>query len=68
MNLLTIPEAAAQLRMSQSWLRHEVAARSVPHRRIGRRVFFTDADLAAIIRAGEVEPLRPTRRRLRSAS
>lgn len=54
--LRSIPEAAEFLGVSESWLRHEVAARRVPHVRIGRRVLFSTANLAQIVEAHTVEP------------
>lgn len=48
--------AAEWLHVSESWLRKQVAARQVPHTRLGRNVRFTDEDLAAISERGHVEP------------
>ena len=48
--------AAAWLRVSESWLRKQVARRLVPHTRLGRNVRFTEADLEAISEAGHVAP------------
>lgn len=44
----TYQEAAAELNISQSWLENRVQARQIPHRRYGRAVRFTDADIDAI--------------------
>lgn len=41
--------AANRLGVSYDWLSERVRARSVPHRRLGRLVKFTDADLEAIV-------------------
>lgn len=50
-------EAAAEfLGVSKSWLAHEVAARRVPHVRLGRRVLFSDDNLAAIVARFTREP------------
>lgn len=53
-----VPEAAKQLRCSESWLYAQVAARAVPHTRIAGRVLFSDDDLARIAAAGRIEPAR----------
>jgi hypothetical protein len=62
LDLLDFAEAASRLRMSESWLRHKVARREVAHTRIGRRVWFTAQDIAAIVAAGRTEP-KPRRGR-----
>ena len=61
-DLLDFAEAARQLRMSESWLRHKVARREVQHTRLGRRVWFTAENLANILAAGRVDP-KPRRGR-----
>lgn len=43
---LTYPEAAQELRIEESWLRRHI--KQLPHTKLGRRVYFTDADLARI--------------------
>lgn len=42
----TYPEAAAELRVEESWLRRHI--KKLPHSKFGRVVTFTDADLARI--------------------
>lgn len=51
--LLNVSEAAEYLNVSQSWLEKQVAARQVPHTRIGKFVRFTPDHLRLIIEAGE---------------
>lgn len=48
--LHTPAEAAERLRMVESTLRTLARARKIPHTRIGRRICFSEADLAEIIR------------------
>ncbi|MFI0768566.1 helix-turn-helix domain-containing protein [Streptomyces melanosporofaciens] len=43
---LTYPEAAAELRVEESWLRRHI--KRLPHSKKGRVVTFSDADLEAI--------------------
>lgn len=54
--LRNFTEAAEWLNVSESWLRKQVAARLVPHTRLGRNVRFTDENLQAIAERGRVEP------------
>ena len=66
--LLTFTEAATWLAVTESWLRRAVAAKRVPHRRIGRAVRFSPDDLDQIVAAAAVTvpkgttELRPSRR------
>ena len=66
--LLTFTEAASWLAVTESWLRLAVAAKRVPHRRIGRAVRFSPDDLNQIVAAATVTvpkgstELRPSRR------
>lgn len=55
--LLGVPEAAVALGVTESYLRRGAAARSIPHTRLGRLVKFSDADLDAIVAAGQVRPV-----------
>ncbi len=57
MRLLTIPEAAGELHVPEGWLRKKVSAREVPFTRLGKHVRFTDEHLAAIVTAGEQQPV-----------
>jgi hypothetical protein len=43
---LKYPEAAAELGVEESWLRRHI--KRLPHSKLGRTVYFTDADLARI--------------------
>lgn len=51
--LLTTAEAAAVLSIPEGALAKRVAARAVPHTRIGKHVRFTPGHLGQIITAGE---------------
>jgi excisionase family DNA binding protein len=60
--LLTIPEAAAYLGVTENALRHMVKERRVPFTRIGQRnVRFSTEHLARIVAAGEQAALESTR-------
>ncbi len=59
--LLTIPEAARVLAVPESWLRERVRLRRVPHRRLGKHVRFSAADLEQIV-ARAAQQIAPTRR------
>ena len=67
--LLGFGEAAAWLNVRESWLRREVTARRVPHRRMGRAVRFSVDDLHSIVATSAVTPevvasdLKPSRRK-----
>ena len=50
--LYTPKEAAALLRVRESWLRRKVAARLIPSTFLGRHLRFSAANLASIITAG----------------
>jgi hypothetical protein len=56
-------EAAERIGCNESWLRQQVAARAIPHRRIGSRVLFTEDDLRAILDGAAEVPTMDTRRR-----
>ncbi|WP_081748770.1 helix-turn-helix domain-containing protein [Nocardiopsis sp. CNT312] len=60
--LLTIAQAARVLAVPESWLRERVRLRRVPHRRLGKHVRFTAADLERIVEqsAQRVAPARRT--------
>ncbi len=49
------------LQMSEEWVRKQVQAPTVPYIRLGRRVRFSAADIAAIIEAAERPVLRRSR-------
>jgi excisionase family DNA binding protein len=56
--LLTVPEAAATLNVSEGWLRKGILTRSIPFTKIGRSVRFTPAHLEQIVAAGEQVPVQ----------
>jgi excisionase family DNA binding protein len=56
--LFTYAEAAQRLSVRQSWLENAVQHRLVPHRRLGRQVRFTPADLAEIVEQARTAPVR----------
>lgn len=61
MDTLTPAELAARLgKSSDYWLR-EARAKRVPHRRIGRDIRFTEADVASILAAAFVQTVDPLR-------
>jgi excisionase family DNA binding protein len=55
----TYEQAAEELSVSVGWLKAKAQARQIAHHRYGRRVRFTDADLAAIRAQFAVTPLAP---------
>jgi excisionase family DNA binding protein len=55
--LLTVPEAAQRLQVSESWLRKRIAAEAVPCVRLGRSVRFSQANVAAIVAAHTTQPV-----------
>lgn len=63
--LYTMKEAAEILKVSESWLKKQVAARKVRHVRMGRNVRFTDALLDDIIEKRIQEPRRQSSARTR---
>ncbi|MEU8158798.1 helix-turn-helix domain-containing protein [Micromonospora parva] len=66
--LYTPAEAAARLRVPESWLRRRAGRRQIPCTFLGKHLRFSSADLAAIIAAGAQPPTgrRATRRRRHS--
>jgi excisionase family DNA binding protein len=49
----TVPEAAKQIGVSEVTVRRLVAARQIPHRRVGGRIMFTEADLEEFLEASK---------------
>jgi excisionase family DNA binding protein len=49
----TVAEAAKQIGVSEITVRRMVAARQIPHRRIGHRIMFTEADLEEFLEASK---------------
>jgi excisionase family DNA binding protein len=66
--LYTPSEAAAQLRVRESWLRRKAAARQIPGTFLGKHLRFSAADLAGIVAQHGQAPTgrRPRRRGSRS--
>jgi excisionase family DNA binding protein len=66
--LYTPTEAAAQLRIRESWLRRRAAARQIPCTFLGKHLRFSAADLAGIVAQNAQAPTgrRPRRRGPRS--
>ncbi len=60
--LYTPAEAAQRLRVRESWLRKQAAARQVPCTFLGKHLRFSTADLAAIIAAARAPVGRKPRR------
>jgi excisionase family DNA binding protein len=54
--LRTVAEAAATLRVRESWLRRKASARAIPCTFVGKHLRFSDDDIAAIMSAGECKP------------
>lgn len=51
---LKYPQAAAELGVEESWLRRHI--KRLPHTKLGRTVYFTDADLERIDALHHHEP------------
>lgn len=56
--LHTAAQAEALLNLPRRHLERRATAGAVPHTRVGRYIRFSDADLDAIIAAGQVTPAR----------
>lgn len=54
--MYTVEQAAEKLRISRSTLQHLTAERGIGFYRLGRRIFFTEADLAGYLQTRRVEP------------
>jgi hypothetical protein len=55
--LYTAAEAAGILKVRESWLKTKAAARLIPCTFIGKHLRFSDDDIAAIMKAGERQPI-----------
>jgi excisionase family DNA binding protein len=55
--LLTVEEAARELHISVSLLHHLTSARVIAFTRLGRRLYFSEADLQTYINSRRVEPV-----------
>ena len=56
--LLTVDEAAQRLGVKRSWLYERTRRNSIPYRRLGKLVRFTEQDLEAIAAAAAAGDLR----------
>ena len=59
--LHTYQEAAQRLNVSVRWLQEHVQRRTIPHRRLGRQVRFSDDDLQEILDSTRQAAVRPRR-------
>jgi excisionase family DNA binding protein len=66
--LYTAAEAAEILKVKQSWLERQAAARKIPFTMLGGTYRFTDSHLAAIIQIHEMMPSLPGIEHSRSRS
>jgi excisionase family DNA binding protein len=57
--LYTYSEAADELRCSVSYLKKGVRERTIPFRRLGKLVRFSESDLNEIANRGAFTPVRP---------
>ena len=57
-HLYTVKEAAERLRVSVSFLQHLAARRGIGFVRLGRRSYFSEADLAVYVASQRVEAVR----------
>lgn len=64
---LTSEQLAAVLGVNASWVERQVAARALPHHRVGRLVRFTPADVRAIEKSMAVTPVTYRLRAISSA-
>jgi excisionase family DNA binding protein len=58
--IYTVAEAAAVLRVKESWLERQAAARKIPFTMLGGTYRFTADHLAAIVRINEKTPAEET--------
>lgn len=54
--LRTAAEAAAILKVRESWLKTKASARAIPCTFVGKHLRFSDDDIAEIMKAGERKP------------
>lgn len=59
--VLTVEDMAARLGHSADWWQRRAAAKTVPHHRDGRRVWFTEDDITAYLAQTAVAPGDPLR-------
>ena len=67
MKVFTAKQTAAMLQICTETLRRIVRTDGIQHRRIGRRILFTEADIAAILESramtGAVNPYAPRKQK-----
>lgn len=61
--LFTVAEAAELLQVTENWLTERVTAGLVPHRRLGRLIRFSQADLDRLIEQAARTPVATPRLR-----
>jgi hypothetical protein len=61
--LYTAAEAAAILKVRESWLKTKAAARLIPCTFIGKHLRFSDDNIAEIMKAGARQPITARERR-----
>lgn len=63
--LFTFGEAAEMTGLRESWLRKAVASQAIAHRKVGKHVRFSRADIDALVDGSAVTPAPsgPARRR-----
>ena len=61
--LYTAADAAAILKVRESWLKTKAAARLIPCTFIGKHLRFSDDDIAEIMKAGARQPVTSRRPR-----
>jgi len=52
----TVKEAAAELRMSQAWIRQQIFSKKILYLKIGRKVFIPQSTIREILQRAIVEP------------
>ena len=55
---LTVEEAAERLGVKRSWIYERTRRNTIPHRKLGKFVRFTEQDLRAIAEAASIGELR----------
>jgi excisionase family DNA binding protein len=53
--LYTVEEAAERLGLKPSWLYERTRRKAIPHRKLGKYVRFSEADLSAIIESTKAD-------------
>lgn len=48
--LYTVSQAAAILQVAEVWIYERTRKKTIPHRKLGKHIRFTDSDLSAVIR------------------